>query len=157
MGGDINLYAYVANAPSSYVDPSGRGRIPGGHAILTPNPTLNTTVCDGKGGVAIQIGDPKWLITSTCAMKCLLAHEGMHVWQILQTSPTICAGQPAGVTIGTANSAEGHWTSEAEAYGVEADCLAGCPCDRVAAAHRRDQVIPLGNKHREALDWPPKE
>jgi RHS repeat-associated protein len=132
----MNFYTYVDNSPVSFVDPLGRAKRPPTHRVGPPNPNINTIVCNGKGGIAIQTGDPN-NPPSRCVMQCVLEHEATHLRNALKTAPAICVGQPAGVTVANADDAA-RWRSELAAYQVSVECLSKCPCDPDAVRHRND-------------------
>jgi RHS repeat-associated protein len=151
LGGDTNLYAYVHNGPATFIDPMGRDKIPGGYGIRAAQPNITTTVCDGKGGVAIQLGNMQ-RSPSKCIIKCALAHEGTHIIDILQTSPTVCVGQLAGAVVST-NTDLGHHTTEWRSYTAEAACLRKCACDPLARERLNDIVDPQVRRNRELMQY----
>jgi hypothetical protein len=81
----------------------------------------NTIVCDGSGGIRVQIGtgnDPTGL---ACMRDCLTNHEASHRADALAANATVCTGKADGsqVNFGTGEQKP----SEIKASQVEIDCL----------------------------------
>lgn len=72
-----NSYRYVRNDPALLIDPSGLRII-----YLPPDPRDNTIVCDGHGGLSVQIGNPGTLggpQQQECLINCAKVHEQTHI------------------------------------------------------------------------------
>jgi hypothetical protein len=87
------------------------------------NPTLNTIVCDGKGGIRAQIGSnfPPVLLP------CVQVHEQSHAYEALAANPGICVGQGDGIQVLFSSAAE-QKASEIQASLNEIFCLENQKC-----------------------------
>jgi RHS repeat-associated protein len=112
-----NFYRYVRNNPPLLIDPTGLLE------ILPADPTINTVVCNGHGGMRIQIGMPRSSpLQEKCTEDCIKAHEGSHLADDTAANPKICKGKAKGAVIGFSNPDE-QKVGEIKAYTAELDCL----------------------------------
>ncbi|MPM08576.1 Protein RhsD [bioreactor metagenome] len=125
MGG-IHLYAYAGNNPIRYIDPLGLRETRTMYG--DPQPDRNTVVCDGKGGLKVQVAasqlaDPS---SATCGINdCIVEHEEQHIQDInrlYKNSGTLCKDKAANSLVGFADSCS-LATSEVAAHKVELACL----------------------------------
>lgn len=106
-----SLYVYGDDAPIDNSDPSGL-------FTTTRQRAGNTVVCDGKGGLKIQL----LTIKDPCLIDCARQHELSHVIDIRSRNPSICVGQARGTGIAPSDDAERKWT-EIRASQEEINCL----------------------------------
>lgn len=118
-GGDLDLYAYVANNPLGSADPYGLWAT-GGKAPAN----VNTIVCDGAGGIKVQTGATGDAAQSKCLTGCIIKHEESHKSDALAANPDVCKGKPAGARVNASDAKEAK-ASELAAYTVETNCLKG--------------------------------
>ena len=106
-----------------------------------PDPTINTIVCDGKGGVKIQLTDamknnPK------CIVDCANKHEESHKADALADNPDVCKDMPDDFVIFNTDQNEVD-KSEVKAADAEIACLAAtkpsaeCPKCFIDAARKQ--------------------
>jgi RHS repeat-associated protein len=118
FSGGINFYGYVRNNPTILVDPTGLKV-----GVSPPNPNQNTVVCDGRGGMAVQIGGPFGPDEVFCGIyDCIIEHEKNHIEYNMASNPTVCNGQIAGMRVGTSTPDERSAT-EIAASNAEIACL----------------------------------
>jgi RHS repeat-associated protein len=91
--GGVPLYIWCRNSAGNRVDPLGLW-----HAGEVTK-EKNTIVCDGKGGIRLQLEDLKDPIHIKCLLPGLTAHEQCHKDETLKTSPDVCKGKPDGAMI----------------------------------------------------------
>jgi RHS repeat-associated protein len=114
-----NFYRYVRNNPVVFVDPTGLQI-----GTLPPDPSQNTIVCNGHGGIGIQIvpatlgKTPKDI---QCVIDCARLHEQIHMGDALAGNPKVCKGQAKGVIVGFDPKTKR--ASEIKASDAEIDCL----------------------------------
>jgi hypothetical protein len=87
----------------------------------TTNPTDNTIVCDGKGGVAVQLDSARDPQVAACTDKCTTQHENIHLGEAVASTPNVCQGQPQGAEVAVRNSLLNG--TECRAHTAEIDCL----------------------------------
>src|SRR6267142_6914901 len=116
--GGINFYRYVNNNPAILIDPSGLWHTTG----LPSNPKDSTIVCNGKGGIRVQMGDVGTPEQAKCLGGCIRAHELVHRRDALVSNPTICQGVASGIQVAM-DSLEEQRTSEIAAANAEISCL----------------------------------
>src|SRR5262249_44544350 len=79
---ECNLYRYVKSSPGNGVDPSGLKFYVG-----EPTKNNNTIVCDGNGGIEVQLAsprifvdqDPEAKLNKKCFGDCVRQHEESHI------------------------------------------------------------------------------
>jgi RHS repeat-associated protein len=133
LAGGINPYAYAGDAPVSNYDPLGL------FAVGSPNPGINTIVCDGDDGIEPQILpiDPA---SAACGIgDCIKAHERSHIADVQASNKAICKGKPRGMRIVATSKSESAATeikaSETEIACLERSLLQKCDsCDQIIKA-----------------------
>lgn len=123
---DINLYRYVTNSPQRYTDPFGLI----GVSAAGVNPGIDTIVCNGQGGIRVQLGSSDG--QPFPIPECRRVHEGLHRAQALNIDPNVCAGVSDGTLvqlIGDINPPErAAYDAELGCYddliNAESDCFA---------------------------------
>jgi RHS repeat-associated protein len=132
FGGGLNFYRYTLNNPVLFNDPMGLWKNTGKPA----NRNINTIVCNGQGGIGVQLGAQGTPEQAKCLGDCMRAHENSHKLDLLASNPTICKGSVAGIQVAFSNVTE-QKDSEIRALAVEIICLlnkekAGCgPCKQI--------------------------
>lgn len=86
-----------------------------------PGTTGSTIICDGNGGVTVQMQSLSPLYQK-CIGDCIMAHENSHMQDVLKADPNICAGKPKGTLI-TYSSIQEKRASEIKAITIELNCL----------------------------------
>jgi len=113
LKGGSNLFIYVNANPLIYIDPLGMVRCVA--SITPPHPDDCTIVCDGAGGIKVELG---WCASKGRCMKRICeTHEKSHISDCDNAS-TVCAGKPAGVEV-TLTNMEDRKKSECEAYKLD--------------------------------------
>jgi hypothetical protein len=83
--------------------------------------TTNTIVCDGSGGIRVQIGTANHPSSLPCLVNCLTRHEESHRADALAANAEVCSGAANGSQV---NFGPGEQNpSERRASQVEIDCL----------------------------------
>jgi len=89
--------------------------------------SINTIVCDGSGGVRVQIGTGNDATSLPCLVDCLRQHEGSHRADALAANPRVCKRWYwSDYTDGTQVNMDGtgeQKPSEIKASQAEIDCL----------------------------------
>ncbi len=85
------------------------------------NPALNTIVCDGSGGIAVQAGATGNAQQTACLRDCIVRHEESHRADALAENANICNGKRAGSQLLFGPGQQG--PSEIRASNVEIGCL----------------------------------
>jgi hypothetical protein len=93
-------------------------------AVLPADPSLNTVVCNGIGGLRVQVGVIGDADQTRCLSDCVRQHEQSHLADAVAAKPDLCKTQPAGGVIGATPGAEQNAT-EFKASNVEIACLQG--------------------------------
>jgi hypothetical protein len=116
----MNFYVYVGNNPLLFNDPFGLWKNTG----VPSDPSKNTIVCNGKGGVRVQLSNDFDELPDfrKCLANCTQKHEESHAREVLKTNPKICRGSVDGIQIGFSNNKE-QAASEIAAYNVELHCF----------------------------------
>jgi RHS repeat-associated protein len=117
LDGGVNRFTYANNTPLAAVDQFGR------QTYWPQNPGGNTIVCDGRGGVEVQIGTENGNLS--CGLEeCIRRHEEEHIRDILDTAykKNVCRGQPKGMRV-TFNTHCELYQSEVRATRVEIACV----------------------------------
>ena len=113
--GQNHLYAYVNGNPINYADPLGMYKCITRN--YTANPNSATIVCNGAGGVTVQMG---WCDTAgKCLKKCCKVHENSHKKDC--SNKNVCAGKKAGTQVAFANLNDLK-KSECKAYKADLKC-----------------------------------
>ena len=55
-----------------------------------PPKKLNTIVCDGKGGIEVQIGSDNGYQDQKCCVNCMKEHEKFHIEDVKNRNPNVC-------------------------------------------------------------------
>jgi hypothetical protein len=84
--------------------------------------TLNAIVCDGSGGVRVQLGNTGHADQTRCLSDCMRNHELSHRADALAANADICKDKANGSQVNTAVGDEQKAT-EIKASNVEIDCL----------------------------------
>jgi len=114
-----NFYRYVRNGPIIFVDPTGLQVSYG-----PPDPSKNTIVCNGHGGIRVQLGSPGVLggpKEQKCLIDCARVHEESHMADTLAANPKVCKGKADGVILKFPPATTA--ASEITASNAELDCL----------------------------------
>jgi RHS repeat-associated protein len=133
----VNFYGYVRGNPVNLIDPSGLW------VTAPPDPSKNTVICDGRGGMAIQVPQlTRWTPDKrACLGECTILHELTHKQDIERASPKVCVGQAKGrlvVASGRTQAAADaqRAASERNACRAQLACLerksagASCECEQ---------------------------
>jgi RHS repeat-associated protein len=116
FGGGTHFYKYARNNPVLLNDPFGLWVNSGRPA----DPTANTIVCNGLGGVMVQVGINQDL---SCGLyTCIWEHEERHWKDAIAANPGVCYRAAAGVQVTFSNGQE-RTASEYAASTVELNCL----------------------------------
>lgn len=155
-GRDVNLYGYVQNNPTSLIDPYGLEAF-GSRELAEP--WRNTIICDGSGGIVVQVPldiSPNRL---RCGVRdCKAEHENYHLGQALKRSPNICLGQRRGAVVPALEQAE-RVKEEINAHGIEINCLlkklknSSCDC-KDTLEQEIGEVSDEREKYRRKLSGP---
>jgi RHS repeat-associated protein len=149
LGGGLNFYQYVRNNPILLNDPLGLRWTNTG--VPAP-PNTNTIVCNGLGGINVQIGINQDQQALHCLYTCLWAHEESHWRYAIAANPGVCNRAAAGVQVASTSLQEIR-ASELAAYNVEINCLTGmlqhgCGQCRQIVRDRINQITPIRNGYR---------
>lgn len=111
----MNTYAYVEGSPINKVDPTSLWSTDG-----PASPAISTIICDGKGGIEVQIR-PMSKDELSCGIdECTREHESAHQRDASKANPNICLGKPKGTQIVMTNAEQK--ISEYVAYGKTINC-----------------------------------
>jgi hypothetical protein len=123
-----------AHAPTqSSALPSGPAQIQTktSHAILQrwsvngpADASLNTIVCNGKGGIRVQLGNTGNADQTACLSDCMRRHEESHRADALASNAKLCKGKTDGSQVTFSSTAE-QKASEIKASNAEINCLKG--------------------------------
>jgi hypothetical protein len=104
---------------------------------------INTIVCDGSGGIAVQANGTGNAQQTACLRDCIVAHERSHRSDAIAANAGICKGI-ARNRIVTVNTAAERKDTEVRASNVEIRCLRARPdtdaCRKIVADRIR-QII----------------
>jgi len=129
--GGWNLYAFVGNSLNidnlgffswvPNINPKTKKPAP-------PPKKLNTIVCDGKGGIEVQIGSDNGYQDQKCCVNCMKEHEKFHIEDVKNRNPNVCKDAegnplPKGTGIKAQGVAVPYWKHEIEAHKKEIKCL----------------------------------
>jgi hypothetical protein len=84
----------------------------------------NTIVCDGSGGVRVQVGNAGNADQAACLTSCIRRHEQNHRSDALGANSKICDGKADQIQVTFSDTAE-QKDSEYRAYDAEITCLNG--------------------------------
>lgn len=84
----------------------------------------NTIVCDGSGGVRVQVGAPGNADQAACLTDCIRRHEESHRSDALASNSAICDGKANQIQV-TFSSVDEQKASEIRASDAEIACLNG--------------------------------
>jgi RHS repeat-associated protein len=148
-----NFYDYVLNNPIIFIDPTGLQV-----GTLPPDPRPNTIVCNGRGGIRIQLGNLKTLGDGSpkaikCLEGCARVHEQSHIGDALAANRKVCKGQADGRIV--AFDPALHRASEIKASDAEIDCLRseldhGCKGCGPIVLERIGEVQSYGNSFKKS-------
>lgn len=145
--GGLHLYAFIQNHAVNDTDSLGMmasKRPPAPPAaprwVARPytRPDAITIVCDGKGGIRVQIPEGTYTnaIEKKCLEPCTKKHEECHKAHALAANPNVCKDQPEGVQVGAATESI-LYVSELVCHAKALTCLkniqekdAECKCER---------------------------
>ena len=147
--GGINFYTYVVNNPVIFVDANGLWHNTG----RPSNPKDNTIVCNGKGGIRVQLGDTGTADQTKCLGPCIAAHEASHKRDALAANPTVCQGAASGIQV--AMEPQEQSPSEIAAANAEINCLKKqrpTACD--SCQQKIDQRIKQERGYRDGFKKP---
>ena len=113
---NLGLFSWVPN-----INPKTKKPAP-------PSKKLNTIVCDGKGGIEVQIGSENGYQDQKCCVNCMKEHEEFHIEDVKNRNPNICKDAegnplPKGTGIKAQGAAVPYWKHEIEAHKKEIKCL----------------------------------
>ncbi len=152
-----NRYSYARNNPSSFIDPYGLDALGSGDIA---EPWQNTIVCDGQGGIIIQVPSDISPNRLRCGVRdCKKDHENYHLEQALLRTPNFCLGKRRGAKVSTYDQVE-HDTEEYIAHGIEITCLVKklknppCGCNDTLEKELSD-ISDEREKYRRRLPGPP--
>ena len=132
-----NLYAFVSADPVNDVDYLGLLRAFGKNDGSVP-----TVVCDGKGGMRVDLGKNILPGTPQCIVDCMRAHEEKHIEQAKKLNADVCKGKADG-TLLRPNRKE-QIIGEREAFQTEIDCVdKNCPGDKSCPTTEMNKRIEL--------------
>lgn len=83
--------------------------------------STNTIVCDGKGGIRVQIGTANDAGSLPCLLDCLTRHEESHRSDALGANAKVCDGKADGSQVNFSTGEQK--PSEIKASQAEIDCL----------------------------------
>ncbi|MBF5005255.1 RHS repeat-associated core domain-containing protein [Diaphorobacter caeni] len=158
MGG-IHMYAYAGNNPLRNIDPLGLREAFAKYG--PPAPEVNTVVCDGNGGMKVQVSARQAAVkdAATCGViNCIEVHEKQHVQDLntlYKNTGELCKGIPANAQIGFANACL-RYISEIKAYDAGLACLKKLKnkaCQDLVQEAIRISEISLSNSKHLAKDF----
>jgi RHS repeat-associated protein len=130
-----SLYSYTSENPLARIDPYGLK-----WGIDESDAKINTIVCDGKGGIEVQIGTANDAEALKCTKGCIEAHERSHMADALAFDKNICKDVAKGRIPGFLDQKE-RSESEIKASNVEITCLEAelkkCPAECKDTIKRR--------------------
>jgi hypothetical protein len=86
------------------------------------NSALNTIVCDGSGGIRVQLGGTGDADQTRCLSDCMRRHEESHRADALAADANLCKGKADGSQVNMNGTAE-QSASEIKASNAEINCL----------------------------------
>jgi RHS repeat-associated protein len=104
LSAGLNFYLYADNSSPLYNDPFGLWE----NTKIPADPNNNTIVCDGHGGIRVQLELNLQLLPERmeCLGPCITKHEEVHKKQALAYNPKICGGSADGIQVGNSNDIE---------------------------------------------------
>lgn len=132
----------------------------GKHMILDNDadlrPSVNTLVCDGKGGFRVNYATGEYADKNDEIRECVTQHEEKHIEQVKRTAPDICKGgqEMDGRLVRLSFDAvsEGkHIDYEREAWNTGISCLK----DKVQLENNKDKINLdlLGDLRKKEILW----
>lgn len=83
---------------------------------------VNTSVCDGHGGLRVHLQVFPDAKRQECLSTCITEHERSHIRQLQALAPDVCAGKADNV-MPKSKSPDFIKAGEVRAYSVEVNCL----------------------------------
>jgi hypothetical protein len=115
----------VSSTPSSLKTiPSNQITVQRWHVDGPSDASLNTIVCDGSGGVRVQLGNVGNADQTRCLSDCVRQHEGSHRSDALAANANLCRDKADGSQVLMDGRPE-QQASEIAASNVEIACLQG--------------------------------
>lgn len=143
---------YVRDNPVIFIDPTGLQL-----GTKPPDPGQNTIVCNGHGGIQIQLGNLRTLGDGSskaiqCLIGCARVHEQSHIGDALASNPKVCRGQAKGRIVAFDPAAVR--ASEIKASDAEVECLRneldhGCKGCGPIILQRIGEVQSYGNSFKK--------
>ncbi|MBL9168586.1 MAG: RHS repeat-associated core domain-containing protein [Verrucomicrobiales bacterium] len=138
--GEGNLYAFVSADPVNDLDYFGLIRAYGKNDGSIP-----TVVCDGKGGMRVDLGKNIPPGTPPCIVDCMRAHEEKHIEQARKLNPNVCKGKADGTLLRPKRKEQ--IIGEREAFQTEIDCVEKkCSSENCSADEMKERIEKLNDE-----------